>query len=383
MAYTKPFDEEEENTEEGQGSVNTSGVVDSFTSAGQTQGDADANVTAKAPGTGFVNLQTYLDANKSEGGRMVGQTTKGLSKQADGYGKVAQGVVADASKDFSGATGKGAANALIDDINQDASKATNRASDFLKQDYSGPSATSYTAGLGDKRKAINDQLNVVDTEAAQSAALNKTYAAKDPNYTQGFGLLDQFLIQGTDSGRNALAKVKGKTANVNSAYDEAAGSLSAAEKSARDALAANKGRVTGAATDKYTNILKSGDDKVREMNAPTFGFGVDVDGYRDASLGDVLTAKDVADLEALASLSGNKTDASWYAKTYNAGTARPVAPPPPETYTAPGAPVASEDVVSSPTNSVNKAISDIEGAIPIPKPKVTAPRVSTPKLKYR
>jgi hypothetical protein len=241
MAYQAPYltDADKKKQEEagtsaaGSSPLPTSGVVDSMTgNAGATAPNAPVADPAKTPGTGFVNLQQYLDMNKTEGGRLAGDATKGVVKQVDAYSTKAKNTVNNLSDDFSAATGSKAAADVTSGIQKDASATYDAAKDFLGTTYTGPKAGDWTAGLAEKKDNLTNTLGAVDKAENLQTSLKDTYG-KGSNYTAGFGALDQFLVSGSQSGQDKLAAVKGKAADVESVYNDAESALTESEKRAK------------------------------------------------------------------------------------------------------------------------------------------------------
>lgn len=358
MAYLSNWQDDDKDPNAADGKQNTSGIVDGSTSVTPTSGAPAANTSqAPAPGTGFVNLQSYLDQNKGEGGRLATDTTKDVANEADGYAGKAQGVVSDAASGFKAASGDDKAATINSGIANNAASTQSAAKDFLGAGYSGPLATDKSAGLAADKSSLDSRLGSVDNADTQAGALNDTYG-KAGNYTQGFGLLDRFLMQGDQSGRDKTAEVKGKAAGVDSAYTDANNSLTTGEQAARNQLAANQKSVTTTAAQTQAQILKAAQDKQAALNA-----GLDpshYDGTSQANLADGISHLDPSggklhDLEALSAIQNGKTG-DWYTGAYNAGTAKPapapVAPQPTDSGKGP------LDQITKPVAAVAKAGAD-------------------------
>jgi hypothetical protein len=297
---------------------NTSGVVDGSTSVDPNAGGA-APTTQGTPGTGFVNLNSYLDANKGEGGRLATASTAGLTKQADDFSGEAKNTVTNAQPGFAAAAGGDKVGGIKAGLQADPTKGYGAAADFLGAGYTGPTADTAGAGLQADARTVSGNLAGVDAPGAAQVALQDAYG-KTGNYTQGFGDLDSFLQQGDQSGRDVVAGVKGRAGEVNAEAGGAADQLKTAEATARQGLKDNQNGVVQAAGGVQTGILNRGAQSVIDKNK-----GIDRSylGNANASLGDVLTDKDHSDLAALARLQGNDpNDPRWSAKTFNAGTAQ-------------------------------------------------------------
>lgn len=340
MAYQKDWRDEEDPTSAtalGAAKQNTSGVID-----GQTSPDSTATSgsgPAKAPaqegtGSGFVNLQAYMDANKGEGGRMVNSGTADLTGSADKYKDTAAQTVADQTKAMQAATGSDKLPGLKQGLATDASANGGAARDFVNSTaYSGPTADQASAGLAAQQKDLAGKLGSVSGDSVIQGLKDKTGTP----YSSGFGYLDKFLM-GDKSGQDALNAVHSKVGDVNDAYNDASLKLSRAETAARGQLDANKQAVRDAAAADMGKITAAGQARAADLNK-----GLDLTNYTGAvqhSLAGGLSDKDRSDLEALAAITGG-AKGDWYHDTYNQGTAKPIsvdqgtAPPPPPKASAP------------------------------------------------
>jgi len=306
--------------------VNTSGVIDGNTSSGAAPVTPAA--AAAVPGSGFINLDNYLKQNVGEGGRMVGATTAGISNEADGFGAGANKIVNDSSAGFTAADGKRAADSVVANIKKGNIKEAARGGGaFLGAGYGGPLAADITAGVESDGAALGGRLAELNDAGTQKAALEATYKG-DTAYGAGFSMLDQFLMQGDESGRKKTAEVQAKGAGVTSAVTAATTDAQAKEAAARAALDANKQRALGAATDKQAAMLAAGDRKIITRNK---SIDTTREGTAQASYGDVFGAMEQENLAALASMTGTGANPDWSKKSFQAGTVKAPPPPPPPT----------------------------------------------------
>jgi hypothetical protein len=337
MAYIPAMltEEEKKKAEAAGGGQPTSGVIDPMAGAnpGATApGAADAR-PAPTPGTGFVNLQQYLDQNKDEGGRLAKEANKGITQAADQFSNKVQQVAQAAPADFTKANGADTAATLAQDVQKDASGAKDAAIDFLGKGYAGPSAESYTAGLASEQADLADKALKAGDSANVQTALKDTFG-KGGNYSSGFATLDNFLIGGTDSGRKALGDVSAKALQTQNDLNYTQSQLTSAEKAAKDALEANKQKVLTSATGTKDAILSDAEKRAAALNSTLDPKKV---GASQASLGDALDDTKTVDLQALTEIIRASEDPDWYKKTFNAGrdAFQPTGPghPLPETST--------------------------------------------------
>lgn len=319
MAFAAPYLTEDEKKKQEQGGAvsttrPTSGVVESAAPSGAAPTAAPA---APTPGTGFVNLQQYLDVNKGAGGTLASAATKGLTQQVADYGSEAAKVAQTGASKIQDAAGTKTAEQLRIGLGQDASANKDAAQAFLGAGYAGPAAGDFTTDLAAKKDALTDSLGKVDSAENLQTALADTYG-KAGNYSKGFGLLDQFLVQGDQSGRDTLASVKNKAADVTKKYDTTAQQLTSAEDAARKQLAANQAAVKSTARFVKDDTLKKADSAIAAMNKnlDTSREGASAAGYRD-----VIDENKRADLEALDAILTESGDYSGGG--FNAGTPKP------------------------------------------------------------
>jgi hypothetical protein len=325
MAYLADQDDEND-LQKQQNGQSTSGVVGTATPGATASGGGAAPSGAANPtaptSTGFVNLQSYLDANQGTGAGLAGAATKPLTDQVGTYGQTAANTVSGAKSGFDAAAGDSQAATAKSGLASDATGGYDAASHFVNSNYGGPKASDYTGALATQQGTLDGQLSGVDKQSNQQDLLNSAYGANGQQYTNGFGQLDSFLIGGSQDGRAAINGVKGQTANVDSAYNNAANSLNGMQTDSQNRLAANQAGVRSAAGADATNIVNGAQPLVGQKNTTLNKSNV---GTAQASLGDVLTDKNRTDLQALSQLSGQAYNPDWNKKTFNAGTAAPVA----------------------------------------------------------
>jgi len=337
--------------------LNTSGVVGGSTSSQIMQ------PTAKAPAnSGFTNLDRYLDLNKGVGAGLASTANKGITDDVDKFGTDTTSTVSDLNTKFAESTkaAETAATGIKDGLTKDASENLAGAKSFVGSGYTGPTVGSTVATLGATKNDLNGRLEKVDDYGTVQSNLSKQY-----NYSDGFRDLDAFLMQGDKSGRDELAKIKGKTSDVNNVYNTAKKGLEGAEASGR----------TG-----YEGLQKGVKDStagIREKiktgaNARIGGYGSEAQGnvgFQGAGLGDVLSQAELDDIAALNDIGG--LSAEEYAKSYKAGAPPPPPPPPPPKIDE--APIGTFQIGETKTNP--------DGTITLPDGSTTTQEVidSSPK----
>jgi len=291
----------------GQG-INTSGIV------GGIGGNSLAQPTAAAPASsGFQNLNAYLDMNKGAGAGIASDLNKNLVSDVEKYKTGAT----DQTKTFGDSVT--AANSALDTqvsgikdkLTEDASANAAGAKGFLGSTYKGPTADSTIASLADSQKEINGRLGKVDDWDSMNANAQKNYG-----YSKGFGALDSFLMQGDEAGRKELADIKGKSTDINSAYDTAKTGLTNSQASGTKAFTDAQDSIKKHASAVRGNIEKDASTRAQGYGAENTGN----EGYQAAGLGDMLDQGNLDDLAALNDLTGDA--AGNYVKSYNAGQAK-------------------------------------------------------------
>ena len=325
--YASSYLTEEEKQKALQQGANTSGIVGGTTASGGAVGAAAG--TEKDPGTGFLNLSQYLDANKGAGAQLANDASKTVSTAADAYSTDASKLVQTAQDKFKEASKDTQAASINSGVKADASAIHDTAKDFLGAGYSGPKAVDYTTGLAADKARLQASLEKVDDQDTLQSNLKTAYG-KNGRYTDGFSVLDSFLARGDKSGQDALKAVKDKGTTVGNVYDTTAGTLGQAELTAKGKLDANKASIVDTAKASRTGLENVGKAKVENLNNTLDPDKIETS---KASLGDVYTDDDYADLLALSDLANLDKDSSWYDKTHNAGKVRPGGTSQPNTQT--------------------------------------------------
>lgn len=332
MAYIQNYRDEEDDQQPVQART-TSGVVDGTTTqAAASDSPNPTDASAPGSGAGFTNLGAYLanGLNKGVGAQLASEATKGLSSQVQNYETDAQKA---AKTDFSPGGRATDAQRLKSGVQQDATGNLKEAQSFLKADYAGPTASGVISNAGLQGRADQLKTDLTGFQSnrdAQATALQDAYGKNGLGYTQGFANLDQFLMQGDQSGRDALAATAAKSGDVQSALDRASSQLSTKEAAARAQLKAGKDALSAAALKQYGADKAAADRSVNMFN--DMWYNPSNVGAAKASYGDVVGGKFRTDLDALAALSGQ--DQINWTPSYQAGAA----PTPPTTAPLPANP---------------------------------------------
>lgn len=306
MAYLAPnkiLEDEEKNT------YATSSVGSSSVPSSSVPVEDKPN-----PTSGWVNLQDFLSANQNDGEKLANGMTSGINGKADNFIKdtvsTSNSVVDgyDQQKNSNEQLGQ----TIVAGINQDASNIKDAAKSYL-----GSTISPYdTSKIYSDKDAISSRLNAMGTEEGKRAGymdLNK----KNP-YANSFYDLDKFLMDRNANARTNFKNTAERSNEVTSVADSAKANIDAAYNWANTGLTKAKDSIKGVAT--TNKVTKEGN---LSTDASNYGIqNISNQGFQGASIGDVITQDEQADLDALAEISG--VTATPYGKTYNAGVAAPI-----------------------------------------------------------
>lgn len=208
-----------------------SGIVSSGT---QSSAGAAPAASGKPTSSGsWVNLNSYLDANKDQG-TDVGNTIAG---SVDTLANTAQDSVNNLGSGFNQAVAQNTVNADSNAVQGAISGAQNlKDGQALDPDslaafnaqknatYSGPTDVTAFAGYGDTNNAVNNANTAVQqtgSEAGRNTLLQNQYQNSSANgYNQGENNLDQLLLENSPGAQAALQPLQSKWANLNTALGD-------------------------------------------------------------------------------------------------------------------------------------------------------------------
>ena len=244
MAYQSYFPDENQKKKDQTGS-GASTVI--------SGGGSQPSAPASTGGSGFVNLDKYLNANAGQSQGLVDTVTGGVKDQVKQQQDTVSKLNEEAQKEIAQKNKSAETGGLIDESGkaktdnvQDWAKG---ASDVINSDYK--------YGLADEtqgkvNEAINNYGNVkntlenVDNRNYQQQALKNAYN-KQGNYTSGFGALDTFLLNADQSSRDQInaTKALGKDFNYDPINES---TFKGYEDEAARQFAENQAKVRGAAS---------------------------------------------------------------------------------------------------------------------------------------
>lgn len=226
-------EEEDKNVNQtGQG-LNTSGQAGVVGAGGAPAGATQSTAGGGQAGSGWTNLQTYLDVNKGQGGQLADQVGTDVNNKVEDFKKT----------DVSGAIneiGQAAGTTEADEIKKDVAANAGKAKTFLNQGFGAKQVTDYTAPINATAASVKDNLNQLNDQNYQKGALQKLNN-KQGNYTGGFGALDSFILNGDEQGREKLSGIQ-KSGNdaVGSTMSGITDQLTKARGDANSLFEANK-----------------------------------------------------------------------------------------------------------------------------------------------
>jgi hypothetical protein len=303
-------------------------------------GGGTSDAGGAAAGSGWTNLNQYLDANKGAGEQIanaavqdtgnqfasdkssINDWSKGLQdniagqKQADtAQAQQYSGQAANAGSNF----GQAAQQQSFDAWKK---ASENKPGQF--EDQGG-----YQGAYGAQSR-IKDNMNLIKDPNNQSKIIADAFRKNNPTYSSGMGKLDTFLAT-ADGGNSLNQKLSGLAGQYSGDYlGDSKNAYGAGVTDLTNTMGKNREDVMGAISNQYKTLKGQADTGVAQMNRGqnTNWAGKTIASANDASYADVLDPNKLADLEALSALSGQSFDANQKNKTFNAGQ-----------YAAPGAAV--------------------------------------------
>lgn len=264
MPFAAPtnLDEEEKKKQQG-GGVNVSGTSTSFATnvPGQEQSSGQAN---KQRSSGqYANIQSYLDANKT---------------QADGMGQRIAGDVSNKAEDAKSkiqSFESQAPTVQSYDPNAAIQKATSLTDDEKNQyktykqtgGYSGPDSLEKAQGYQETVKSANEAHQGVKnagSETGQQQLLKQTYAR--PKYTAGENRLDQVLLQNSSGSKAALENLSNKYAGLDQMLSGATSKVGQAINQAQTQALANKQQFAPAEQAAVKSLMDPIKQRAAQMN---------------------------------------------------------------------------------------------------------------------
>jgi hypothetical protein len=332
----------------------------------QAAGTNSANTAqVKAPGKSgsYTNLQSYLNANKEQGQKLVTDTVTKIEDSA----KAAQQGVQSASNAFNtavqGSVVKGNDSLLDEAVNdsvnfvKDANKVY-QLNTIKNAEYKGPKdLLELDDGINAQKQVQKAQgeLEQGTSEAGRYGLINSYFSR--PQYSQGQQKLDQLLLQNTEGTAGTFDKLKDQYKGLGTDLDNAVTSARAASEkgkadtqTARNAVTSKLGQATGdfetglnarvaevnkAQDDSYKSLFADLEDGIPSsnnidalglrtndklwkvnINSPEY-----VNKAQSADVSSVATADDYAKYSALAQLAGVDPTLLSDANISRAGTA--------------------------------------------------------------
>lgn len=293
-------------------STSSSGVFTAQGATGTPQSNQAATPTSSP--TGFTNLQAYLGQNQNVGGiasAAAGTTGQkqyesNVSGQAQQFGQEAQKAGEAATK---------TAQELSTGLTQKPLETTQQAGEFLGQSYAGPKADTYSAKVAAEQAAQEQKLSTLGTTAGQQTALQSAFG-KQGQYTKPYSVLDQFLMAGNPEARASLeAQRQQQVTEAKKAGTGAQEQLKSQQKAAEEQFKKQQEAVKQAAKTEQGKRQTTATRAIEQKELEN----ITKPGYQRASYGDVLSDAQIADLQALADLSGESI-ADLRSKTFTPGT---------------------------------------------------------------
>lgn len=317
MAYVSPFLTEKEKAA-AEGGRPTSGII----GANTAPSGAGAPAPTAAPGTGFVNLNQYLDKNQAQGAANAKVATAGANQAADSF-------VGDLNKAKTTALGTirddaasqaTAADNVVKTVKSDASSALPQAQDFLgRGTYENQGAVD---SVSLNAAPVADTLK--STTTAEGVQTGLADANKDKPYSTGFGLLDSFLARGTAGGQKQISNTAGRAEGVTKSVDLSKKLVTDAVSGVNSTIGKGKEAIVAAAGGTKDRVLKDATKAADQLNAT---IDPRAQGANKAEIADVLArdetkAADLSALDQILKASGNYGTADFSAGALPAAAAQ-------------------------------------------------------------
>jgi hypothetical protein len=318
MAYQRnPLDEDQAN----QGKTTGSGVIG---------GGSNMSGGATA-GSGWTNLNQYLETNQGAGEQIADAAVKDTGNQfaadkgaIDSWSKGLQDNIAGQkqadtaqAQQFSGQAANAGSNfgqAAQQQSFDNWRKATENKPKQFEEQQGYQDAYGAQSRIADNQKLIKDPTN-------QSKIVADTFKKDRPTYSSGMGKLDTFLAT-ADGGNSLNQKLQGLSGQYSGDFlGDSKNAYGAGVADLQSTMGKNREDVMGAISNQYNQLKSQADSGVNELNKNqlTRWTGETVGSAKNASYADVLDQNRLADLEALSALSGQSFDGGQKNKTFSAG----------------------------------------------------------------
>jgi hypothetical protein len=282
MARIKKLTDDSESTQLGQPA--TSAGQSGFVQASGQPSEQPKQQTASSSGS-FVNLKSYLDANKNSnlGGR--------IADKVQGLGTKVGGDIKEAEENFNSEAGGQVtpiqgATAAVDNVTKDPSKASQDdvqlVESALGADYRGPrsladmSGTNNAGVLQNKVQNISEMSRAGGTDAGRFSLLKNMFGRS--GYNRGQQRLDNALVQGNKEQLNKLRETTKTASDLNRDFGN---TLQRTETKASDIAGEIEGirkGVLGKLTDRVSEIDNDLGSKLTQARTD---LGTSIDDYRE------------------------------------------------------------------------------------------------------
>jgi hypothetical protein len=294
-------------------------------------GGGTSDAGGATAGSGWTNLNQYLDTNKGAGEQIANAAVQDTGNQfaadkgaIDSWSKGLQDQLGTAkqadtsqAQQFSGQAANAGSNfgqaAQQQSFDTWRKAYENKPKQFEEQD-------GYQVAYGAQSR-INDNQNLIKDPTKQSKIVADTFRKDRPTYSQGMANLDTFLAT-ADGGNSLNNKLQGLSSQYSGDYlGDSKNAYGAGVTDLTNTMGKNREDVMGAIYNQYNTLKGQADTGVANMNQNqlTRWDGSRLASANDASYADVLDPNKLADLEALSALSGQSFDGQQKNKTFNAG----------------------------------------------------------------
>lgn len=226
-------------------------------------GGSGAGAPAKTPGSGFVNLDQYLGANRGQTEGMADTVIGSSESDLEKYQEDAENIAEEAKEDYTDAAKQGDVRDIEQNLYENPQEAVRDANKY-QEGYEGQDASEYYQPLESQRDQLAENFQNLDNPYMQQAKMQNAYNQQG-NYSSGFGALDSFLVGADDQSGQRIQDVKGRGQEVTGTYDQTQQNINDAYEQGQSVYNTGNERINKAASDAYKQYKTENIGQAREQ----------------------------------------------------------------------------------------------------------------------
>ena len=267
MAYVDPINQDDDKEQSNQEIATTpeTSIISGGAGASQASGKGGG---AK----GWTNLQTYVDANKEQSGKLGQDVSKDISNKINTIDTQKEQY----SNTYSQARptiNMEADQSILSDISKgNISPRKNEIASVYNAQYKGPASTQAIQGYEDIAKGYSDtgvRADNLNSEQGRVEALQSTYGKQQP-YTSGEQYLDSFILGAGEQGRKALQDTQNLVSGSKNAWKKTLADVAAdidANRSYYNALRGQAQQAVGSKLGEYSDVFNAQKQQLNQESA--------------------------------------------------------------------------------------------------------------------